>query len=629
MKRLAQAIYTTSAKQVPAAGLGVFRIVFGLVMLLTAIQIASLSRLTFDVVPYVESSSNSLPFVVTYLWIAALVFLILGLATRIFAVVNYACVVYLLSFMLYPEWEYHLDYMIAAYSLFMIFMPVGKSLSLDSLLRRTRYPHFEGQPLKRRTVAQGWYLWPLFLGAGFVYFDSVFWKLDSWHWVQGLGVWLPASHPVAAWHDLGPLLDQPWIMALASWVTLIYEAIFIFAMWFKRGRIALFFVGIGLHLSIAIVFPIPIFGIGGGSVLLLLVPPEFWTRIGDRLRSGTPRLTVYYDGNCGICNRTRGTIETVDILHRTQFKSLQIYAETEPPLEDVSETELLHDLHSVDLNKNVYVGYNTYIRIAGTVPTLWFMWPILAFPPFAYIGRKIYRKIANGRHTGGGCPMPPTLPPENQSLKRLKIAGLTTGVVVVCLAQIVVTATGSLAALGLPSKSDATVSETGRIVREIGRPLVGMTDHPVFVSNHFDGFDGIVTLQYVPDASEEMAVDPWFPLTEGGRPGSLLTSERFWVAWTFRGIRPQLKQSTFENQVRRYSAWWAVSNGIGLQEATFLVMSKSFSTPTKWEPKQLEKSRQSPWDVIGIAKWTNGRFEYINTCDQVQSKESKFVCNRS
>lgn len=225
--------------------------------------------------------------------------------------------------------------------------------------------------------------------------------------------------------------------------------------------------------------------------------------------------------------------------------------------------------------------------------------------------------------------MPPPAPPENQSLRRFKIGVLTTGVIVICLAQIVVTATGSLAAMGVAPRPTGSISEAGRLVREIGRPLVGMTDHPVFVSRHFDDFDSIVSLQYVPNASVDLTVDPWFPLTEDGRPGSSVSSERFWVGWAFRGIGPKVKQKAFEDQIRKYSAWWAVSNGVGLQDTTFLVKSKTFDAPADWQPEQLKKSRQSPWVQIGIARWTNGKFEYIDTCDQVQSKESKFVCNRS
>ncbi|MGH8605745.1 MAG: DCC1-like thiol-disulfide oxidoreductase family protein, partial [Gammaproteobacteria bacterium] len=89
-------------KQVPATGLALFRILFGLVVLSEVVFLLYFGHLVFDPVPFIEVSSPMLPFFLL-LWGVAAVHLVLGRYTRAAAVVNYLCWVVFIVFT--PMWQ--------------------------------------------------------------------------------------------------------------------------------------------------------------------------------------------------------------------------------------------------------------------------------------------------------------------------------------------------------------------------------------------------------------------------------------------------------------------------------------------------------------------------------------------
>jgi hypothetical protein len=165
---------------------------------------------------------------------------------------------------------YHAEWTFIMVHFLLIFLPTSESLSLASLIKR-RVANDVAEPTTP-TVPIGCYLVPVYLALGLLYVDSVIWKLDSWHWIEGLGVWRPMSTLSAAQSDFTPLLNVKPLMVIASWVTIAYEFGFVVLMWFRRARVPLAIVGIGLHLGILIAFPIPIFGLQSLLILSLLIP---------------------------------------------------------------------------------------------------------------------------------------------------------------------------------------------------------------------------------------------------------------------------------------------------------------------------------------------------------------------
>jgi hypothetical protein len=259
-------IKSSITERIPATTLGLFRIAFCTVLLLEVAQLFYFR----DLVLQADSPLRLAPVPLGLLfvvWFGALLAMIVGWKTRIAAIVNYVFV--LCTFSIFGRWEYHFDYVVIGVSLLLVLAPTTRRFSIDRCLAARA-----GRPMAG-DVSRLWTLAIVFIGVGLVYFDSVFHKLNSDLWTAGLGVWLPASRPWATWLPVGlvqTFLDWEWIVRGLGFATLAFEMSFVFLLWFARARPLLLFVGVGLHIGIALVFPIPWFGLGEAALYLLLLP---------------------------------------------------------------------------------------------------------------------------------------------------------------------------------------------------------------------------------------------------------------------------------------------------------------------------------------------------------------------
>jgi len=260
-------------KEISATGLGIFRIAYATVVLLEVLQIAYFRTIIFQpLTPYTTPA--------LFIWAGALVGLALGLFTRPCSIVNYGfAVVFIGSF---TDFEYHFDFTMIGTNFLLIFLPISKALSLDNVIRRGRTSGPGTELRQTPGVSPLAYTVPLFVGIGLIYFDSVFHKLTSDSWIQGLGVWIPASLPHLTWNDLSAILDNRFIALFLGYFTLLFEATFVFGFWFRKLRVAFLLGGLGLHVGILLAFPIPFFALGYIAFYVLLVPVGWWRHLAPR-----------------------------------------------------------------------------------------------------------------------------------------------------------------------------------------------------------------------------------------------------------------------------------------------------------------------------------------------------------
>lgn len=270
-------------RQVSASGLAVFRIVWGLIQIAEVVALLRFRELMFDEVPFVVAGDWTTT-ALLWVWLGALVLLTLGAWTRGSAAVTWICCVVVLHPI--PDFEYHMDTLWRGIDLLLVLLPVGRVLSFDAARARSR-----GKPLPS-LVPVICYRVPVFAGIAIVYLDSIFHKGSSWMWREGLGVWLPSSLPQIAWTDQSWLLDVRGLAILAGYLAMLLEASFVLLMWFPRARLGLFLVGVGMHVGIGLVFPIPLFALGVIALYLLLLPPEWFDRALARIGARPPTPIV-------------------------------------------------------------------------------------------------------------------------------------------------------------------------------------------------------------------------------------------------------------------------------------------------------------------------------------------------
>lgn len=245
------------SKQLSGVGFGLFRISFFSILLLEVIQIFEFNDVIFPQDNYMYSS-------IMCAWMASIAFLIVGYQTKIASFLNFVISIGVLSRFL--DYEYHIDYVYLAVSFLCLWAPLENRLSLSNFLKKK----------EPRGVPVAYYYLFVAIGLGSIYAESCFHKIDSKAWLEGLGVWLPASLPQFAAQDWSVVLNNKLLVQILGYFTLIFETMFIFLMWFRSGRLLLIFSGIGLHLGILLVFPIPFFGLAMIVQYLLLVPDRWF-----------------------------------------------------------------------------------------------------------------------------------------------------------------------------------------------------------------------------------------------------------------------------------------------------------------------------------------------------------------
>lgn len=249
--------------RVDATGLAVFRMCFISIMIYEVSQFYEFRHIIYDKTPFIQTGEFNIRYLFHF-WFIALGLLLIGLFTRTASIINYIFCVIIFGCLV--QFNYAVFGIYTAMSFLILFMPVSNVLSFDSLIEK-----------KNTKVLAANYLVPVFVGIGFIYFDSAMHKLVSPMWLKGLGVWLPASIPMISYRDMSWLLNQEFIMKFISHIVLIFETVFIFLFWIKPLRIPFLILGIIFHVGILITFPIPSFALGMIAVYVLMVPIRWWS----------------------------------------------------------------------------------------------------------------------------------------------------------------------------------------------------------------------------------------------------------------------------------------------------------------------------------------------------------------
>lgn len=548
-------------------------------------------------------------------WILVDVCLLLGWRTRLAAALGFAFT--LGTFSVFRQFEYHVDYIYTAVNAVFLVAPVEQRLSLDRLraVRAASKGDVDHEPPTTVPVIYRRLL--IALGIGVIYLDSVFFKSVSPMWTGGLGVWMPASVPVTTWVDGTLLLDQRWLVLGLGYLTLVFETAFLFLMWSRRAAPWLLPVGLGLHLGILVAFPIPWFAFTMLSLYLLVVPPDWWTAIGARLRRAAPDLRFFYDEECPLCRRTRRTVQHFDVRGRVEFLGVQEHADACEALRDVPRPDLLRDVHAVLPDGRVVRGVETYRQVALATPLLRPIGWLLALPPFATVAGAIYRRIADTRAREGcteqSCALPtaaaeplawtPVVAPQR---RRVLVAALA--LVVLC--QLCST-TLSLGARKLARSENLgnvygpwrTVASA--VVNNVGRPLFGIAPHGVFMDQHFRAQQYVFAIVHVAEDGHRT----WLPITRESGLVHPANNGRLWVEWTFRTpIGLPLPADSRRNLANR-TAHWLMSNGLSTRAARFELLAKDLDTLGGWEQGYLRRQLERPWRPVGELRWTAGDFD--------------------
>lgn len=129
----------------------------------------------------------------------------------------------------------------------LIFMPIGRHLSLDAWIKRRLMPHSEAGPVPC------WALRLLQIEMCLIYAGCAFSKMNCTVWIDGMAMYYTSRlddyfaglpTPKVLWESL-------LVMRLMTWSVIILEAIVPILIWFKETRWFALGLAVGLHLVLA------------------------------------------------------------------------------------------------------------------------------------------------------------------------------------------------------------------------------------------------------------------------------------------------------------------------------------------------------------------------------------------
>lgn len=215
-------------------------------------------------------------------------------------------------------------------------LPLGRRLSLDALLRSLRaHDERRAEDLARREVFApdarpvfSLAVLALLLQFSFIYGLSAVQK-NGYTWLDGTAVHyaLQQDRIVTAFGLWLREQCPPALMALAGWATLAVEGVapllLLSPLWTRALRRLAIALLVPMHLLFRLALSIGSFSYAMGSFFALLVSAADWEAMKRALARRTDARTVWFDSDCGICFLTVRILARLDAFGRLEIVSNQ------------------------------------------------------------------------------------------------------------------------------------------------------------------------------------------------------------------------------------------------------------------------------------------------------------------
>lgn len=609
---LVVAIERALANEVPATGLGLFRLFCGLVMLQEIAFLLYFSPLIFDPVPYIDRASPVVSLLLA-LWAIASFHLMVGCYTRIAALCNYLFWVFFA--VLTPMWQDFdggFDHLMIGSSLLLILLPSERAFSIDQLRWKLKYSSAGQRYEPERNVSVLSYYLPIGLSLGLLYFDSAVHKLFAEFWRNGVGAWLPPSMPyytsplASDW-----LLNQEGLQKLIGYGVLGFEFLFIFLFWCRHLRVPLLLLGAAFHAGIVLSLNVYPYGFAMLIHYLLMVPFGCWRGLRARLQRSGPGLTIYYERECRRCYRTVIALGHFDVFRALAFQSREARPSASRGLPG---QEQLGQLHARDRDGRSYAGLDVYLQALRAMGYTAFLARLMTLPGLYATGARLYRRTVARRARMDGedshMPLPPDAGPAGEVLGRFyrrdptrsrrearRIAKL---LLLVLLLQLNSTIHyGLLHRLGWAPAGWALAGGLSDALVLMSTAFLGIVPHWLYVHDHFDGYNHIFAFSYRDADGRER----WLPFVN--EQGRLVAPNwgRVQSMWANVAVRGNIDERRFYKFTAKVTAFWGTKLGLDLDDAEITVKMKEIAVPTRWEPDLRQRNMSGPWRDIGRVVW--------------------------
>jgi predicted DCC family thiol-disulfide oxidoreductase YuxK len=223
-------------------------------------------------------------------------------------------------------------------------------------------------------------------------------------WLGGHAVYRALNHgTISRFAVFG---DWPWwVFAPATWLTLGWEITFPLLVLWRRTRWYALSFGVLLHLGIWVTMEVTHFSFTTLAFYWLFVPAVILMDVAGKGAGSDERrrYTLFYDGMCPICKKSRRMVERLDWLKRFEYADVhdREYAERELP--EVTYADMLKQMYVKRPDGSYFGGYDAFRAMAPVLPLCWPLAPFMWLPGAKFFGTRIYKWVARNRYKYAKC----------------------------------------------------------------------------------------------------------------------------------------------------------------------------------------------------------------------------------
>ncbi len=297
---------------------------------------------------------------------------------------------------------------------FMMFLPLGQRMSVDTIVGEAKYPKEKEyfSPASIAYVIQFLIIWTMsgFLKTGAPWVTNataVAMALHLESFVTNFGMWLRSIDSAMYFITTATLIIERYVFVL-----------FITPVQRDMGRLAGLILTTTLIIGFNLSFRLGLFGMIMFSISLGLLPGYFWDHIIMPLRKiasskSQKGMTIFYDGDCSFCSRISKVTAGMLLLHP---ETKIIFSGSDP--EAYSTMHSAHSWVVRDHNGVSYTGFRAFVALMQSAFFYRIFAPVFLLTPIMYIGENIYRMVAHNRPMTCSVDMPDK--PIKKQNKRIK-----------------------------------------------------------------------------------------------------------------------------------------------------------------------------------------------------------------
>jgi predicted DCC family thiol-disulfide oxidoreductase YuxK len=290
-----------------------------------------------------------------------------------------------------------------------VFMPLGRRLSIDALLRSLREESESGtadlnRHAQRDDSAHRFYslvVFALMLQWSAIYFFNVVHKSGS-GWRDGSAIhWFLYQDRIVTWFGIFAREHAPyWLLQGFTYSTLVVEGALTGILLIPFGQVWLrrlaLLLALGLHGGIAATSRLGPFSYAMTVFFIWRLSAEDWAWLRQRFVAPAPTLRVIYDADCGICFQICRVLKRLDLSRRLLFVGND---QREQIPGELSDELLDQTLVVIDASGRQHLRERALSAIASALPLYGLgAGLVLRVPGVAWLARASYDRLAARRH---------------------------------------------------------------------------------------------------------------------------------------------------------------------------------------------------------------------------------------